>query len=414
MKNRPQNPFFKTIEIPDEYFCDREKETERIKRDILNGANIVLKSPRRIGKSSLIKHVFNQPDIKERYNCFYVDIFGTIDTDGFITAFGREFVKSKCSMKDKFLKELKSRLEGFNISYSISPEGTRSITFSLGRNIPFDFALDEIFSTLEKTKKRNLVVVDEFQQITSYKGIDAAAVIRSHTQKLNNTSFIFSGSSTHLLSEMFESENQPFFKSARNMELGLLPLDKYMTFCKEMFQKYGKEVSDEAPMFAYYIFCGETYPMQEIMNRVFSMTKRTPATRTMAENAIRQVLSENDTTYREKLSQMNKTERQVILCLAIEGLTNGLMSQEKIATYNFGTASAVQLALSSLSGNNRRLIRRINDYYRIDDKFLELWLVDTYLDLLQDKFDNALFDYNKEIAIRMQLPEVSMPKPSQI
>lgn len=59
----PENPFFTGISIPDEFFCDRVEETAGIIKRIHNSDNIVLKSPRRIGKSSLIRHVFNQPEI---------------------------------------------------------------------------------------------------------------------------------------------------------------------------------------------------------------------------------------------------------------------------------------------------------------------------------------------------------------
>ena len=71
------NPFYTGIQIPDEFFCDREKETEELISLINNGNNVVLKAKRRIGKSSLIFHIFNNEGIINRYNTLYVDIFGT-------------------------------------------------------------------------------------------------------------------------------------------------------------------------------------------------------------------------------------------------------------------------------------------------------------------------------------------------
>ena len=65
-----KNPFVIIGDIPEPYFCDREAETQKIIRTITNEGNIVLVSPRRMGKSRLVKHVFNQPEISEHYLTF--------------------------------------------------------------------------------------------------------------------------------------------------------------------------------------------------------------------------------------------------------------------------------------------------------------------------------------------------------
>ena len=75
---KPLNPFFIGTDIPDKYFCDRKNETAEIIRYIKNGNNVVLKAPRRVGKSSLIKHVLAQDEIAKHYNTLYVDVFGTL------------------------------------------------------------------------------------------------------------------------------------------------------------------------------------------------------------------------------------------------------------------------------------------------------------------------------------------------
>ena len=106
MSNKPNNPFFTGINIPNEYFCDRENETKDIIKRIENGKNIVLKSPRRIGKSSLIMHVFAQDEVRKKYNTLFVDINGTRDMDGFITEFKNAFLDAPFARTKRGAKDL--------------------------------------------------------------------------------------------------------------------------------------------------------------------------------------------------------------------------------------------------------------------------------------------------------------------
>ena len=73
MQETLNNPFVIIGDIPEPYFCDREVETQQIIRTLTNEGNIVLMSPRRMGKSRLVKHVFKQPQISEHYQTFYID-----------------------------------------------------------------------------------------------------------------------------------------------------------------------------------------------------------------------------------------------------------------------------------------------------------------------------------------------------
>ena len=70
-----ENPFIVTRSIPDELFCDRKEETDFLIKQIRNGRNVVLVSPRRMGKTGLIQHLFRQPDIRDHYHTFFVDIY---------------------------------------------------------------------------------------------------------------------------------------------------------------------------------------------------------------------------------------------------------------------------------------------------------------------------------------------------
>ena len=113
---KPLNPFFTdTTDIPDEYFCDRKEETNTIIEYIVNGSNIVLKAPRRIGKSSLIKHIFNQPSIKDNYNTLYIDIYGTKNASDFRQELQRNFLNAPFAKDSKAKKNIESYLKSIQL-----------------------------------------------------------------------------------------------------------------------------------------------------------------------------------------------------------------------------------------------------------------------------------------------------------
>ena len=102
------NPFVVGKYLSDKYFCDRENDTEFLRKQIVNGRNVALISPRRIGKSGLIQHFFNQPDIQEAYHVFYVDIYATTSLGEFVYTLGKEIHEQlkpqTTAWKEKFFR----------------------------------------------------------------------------------------------------------------------------------------------------------------------------------------------------------------------------------------------------------------------------------------------------------------------
>ena len=124
------NPFIVGGYISPHYFCDREKETEQLIRNITNGRNVVIISTRRMGKTGLIRHCFYQNEIKEHYHTFFIDIYATSSLREFVFALGKEiFEKLKPKgMKfiERFFSVISSLRAGFKLD-SITGEPTFDI-----------------------------------------------------------------------------------------------------------------------------------------------------------------------------------------------------------------------------------------------------------------------------------------------
>ncbi len=99
------NPFVVGRYVSDSYFCDRESETALLIKQVVNGRNVALISPRRMGKTGLVRHLFNQETIKQGYYAFFVDIYATqITSSAFIKKYNLPSASSVQSSIKPLLK----------------------------------------------------------------------------------------------------------------------------------------------------------------------------------------------------------------------------------------------------------------------------------------------------------------------
>lgn len=401
-KKRPDNPFFTGIQIPDEYFCDRTKETREIIDLIRNGNNVVMKAQRRIGKSCLIHHIINQEEIRRDYNTLYIDIFGTKNLNDFHLAFQNKLLNAPFAKAATIKRDFELLTKNINISLGVYNSITGSFSLPSIGTTPFQqpkIPMEQLFDFLEVTKKPNIIVIDEFQQIEFYPE-RTAAILRSFTQRTNNSKFIFSGSSSHMLTAMFQMNNQPFYKSAEPYDIKELPLDAYSQFCSRLFAEYDKEISEDSIKFLYYLFSGETAPMQETMNRVFRMVLPFQKCNTdIIQEAINDLLDNRDTSYREILNRIDReSTRKTLYCIAAMGIGENLTSSNTMKYYQLDNASSVQKSILSLLDEHSPQIRKIaKGKYVIDDRLFELWLAreGNYLDLKYSNAENRYIKQNK-------------------
>jgi AAA+ ATPase superfamily predicted ATPase len=401
---KPLNPFFTGTDIPDRYFCDRQKETAEIIKHIENGSNIVLKAPRRLGKSSLIKHVFAQDKIARNYNTLYVDIYGTMSAYEFEREMQNRFMAAPFARATKTWKTLASYAKGLQVNLgSYNGMSVELPSIGLGATPNPVFTINEIFDEYERSDKPGLIVFDEFQQIENYPE-RMAAILRSKIQELNNTKFIFSGSSRHILSSMFLNYNQPFYRSAVTMDLDIIGLESYREFAKAMFEDYGRIVDDDAVDFVYYLMSGNTFNMQETMKEMFMMTSdKGHAKKDDAVSAVLSILDRHDEEYREQINLItNLKDRKLLYCVAKEGIAQNLTSGGIMKRYGLDNASSVQHSISNLTDEKMPLIQRLSKTYMLQDRIFELWL-SLRNGGIEDKFKNPKERFDRERALNNEL-----------
>ena len=377
-----ENPFYITGIIPEPYFCDREKETTWFIRTLENKAHILLTSPRRMGKTQLIRHVFEQPSIKDNCYTFYTDIYPTTSLHELVLFLSKEIysvlVPKGKAVIDKFLAGLHS-LAG-SIGYD-PISGLPTFDIKLGDIHAPELTLEEIFRYLEQADKPCVFAIDEFQQIALYPEKNVEALLRAHIQKMNNCLFIYAGSNRHILENMFNSAAKPFYNSAEQIYLDCIPKDVYTAFANEQFSKAGRKILPEAVSLAYDLFEGHTYYVHNVLHNAFAYLN---ADKVIDESDIHETLSNilevKGRTFASVMNQLNFQQKETLIAIAKEGKASGVTSVAFVKKHALKSPSSVQYAISALL--DKQLLTYQNEErtktYSVSDRFLEMWICKTY------------------------------------
>lgn len=379
MKNNPfmpkaTNPFVVTGKIEPEYFCDRVQESARLVKSITNGNNMVIISPRRMGKTGLIQFCYDKPEIADEYYTFFIDILHTSSLREFTYMLGREIYETLLprsrKMSDLFIRTLKS-ISG---KFGFDPiSGTPTFNVELGDIDRPEYTLDEIFRYLADADKPCVVAIDEFQQIAKYPEKNIEALLRTHIQKLRNCNFIFAGSERHMMQEMFTSAARPFYHSADMLELRAIVSEIYIPFIVGHFEKRNRRITVENVEKVYNLFKGHTYYIQKTFNEAFADTLESEeCTLETIQAAIDNMIASNDTIFREILSNIPEKQKELLYAIAKEGEASRITSSEFIKRHSLTSASSVQSAMKKLL--EKDIITEINKVFSVTDKLFAMWM----------------------------------------
>jgi len=366
------NPFVLFGYAGEEYFCDREKETQELISALRNGRNITLRSPRRIGKTGLIQHVFHRleqtnPAIK----CFYVDLFSTNTLDDFVIAFGKAVIGQLDTPLQKMENYVVSFFKSCRLYFSADPLTGNP---KLGIDLVADNAsvtLDEIFAYIRKSGQECYIAFDEFQQITEYpqKGIEA--LLRTHVQQCPNIRFIFSGSKQHLMSEMFTSPKRPFFRSTDKLTLDVIPEAAYYEFANKWLRTIHSSLSEEVFHTIYTMVSGYTGYIQKVLNRLFEL-RLTEITDDDVKQCIDYIIQREEDDFRRLYALLTTNQAQVLKAIAHEKVVSSPTSQAFIKKYNLSASSSVKRAIDFL--NDNEYIYPAENGYIVYERFMAIWL----------------------------------------
>lgn len=370
-----KNPFITKGYAGPEFFCDREQETADLTKYLTNGNNIAMISPRRLGKTELLHHVFEQPLVKEHYYTFIIDIYATTSLRDLVNVLGKEILNA---LKPKgrgawelFLNALHSLRQEISFDMNGSP------TWSLGLgaiNNP-EVTLDEIFKYLNEADKPCLVAIDEFQQIERYSSgsWQVEATLRSYVQNCQNATFVFSGSHRHMMTGIFLSPNRPFYQSVIMMSLPPISVEKYKEFAMQKFQAADKFLQPDVVDVLFQRFDSITSYIHRTMNLLFCITGQgAMCTVEMIDSAIDELVTISFDSYESLFYQMPEKQREVFLAIASEGRASSISGCAFIRKYHLTSASSVLSAIKGLL--EKDFVTQDKGVYWVYDLIFVLWL----------------------------------------
>lgn len=366
------NPFiYQGYESP-KYFCDREVETKTLLSHLKNGRNVTLISPRRIGKTGLIKNTFYHLKEQEKdATCLYIDIFATKNLHDFVELLGVMVINEIVRKNASFIEKTISFFSALRPVLSMDPltgEPSVSITVEPSKE---DITIQSIFNYLNDSEQEVYIAIDEFQQIAEYPEKGTEALLRSYIQFAQHVHFIFSGSKFHLMAEIFGSPKHPFYQSTEMMGLKPLDSDVYFDFCLQFFKEKGGNIEKDIFEYLYNMFEGHTWYIQCIMNRLYETNTNVESIEPV-NAAILSILAGREPQF-ESLSQFF-TDNQFSLLKAIakEGIVAQPTAGRFIKSHNLSGASSTKAALKVLE--DKELVYRKPEGYIIYDRFMDLWL----------------------------------------
>jgi AAA+ ATPase superfamily predicted ATPase len=367
------NPFIISGYHSPAYFCDREKETEKMMTALENDRNLTLISPRRMGKTGLIHHVFHQINHQNKdIKCFYLDIFATQNLHDFTLLFAKTVLGKLDHFSEAIMKQIITFLKSCRPVFSYDPVTQQpQVSFDIQPQNT-EAGLQEIFEYLKFSNTRCYIAIDEFQQITEYPEKGVEALLRSYMQFLPNVRFIFAGSKKHIMDTIFSSAHRPFYQSTQKIGLQPIPIETYRKFAIDIFTKSNQELEEFVFDDIYHKMLGHTWYIQSILNQLYGLGK-SKLTSSDVETIIADTLEEENATYKTYCELISRGQLKLLRSIAKEKQIVAPFENGFMRKYELSAPSSIRQALKALIDKNLILSNEQNGFF-VYDRFFSLWL----------------------------------------
>lgn len=353
-------------------FTDRIEETKRIKLDFENGVNVILISPRRMGKTSLIKKVISEID-NPMLKIIYMDIYDCRSEYDFYNRFAETIMKSTGNHLEQVMENIKRFLVRISPKISFSPEPNSEFSVSLGIT-PKDYSPEEILNLPERIAKeqgvRLVVCIDEFQQIGEF--TDSLTIqkrLRGVWQHHQNVSYCFFGSKKHLMENIFQNRRMPFYQFGEMLHLKCIPTIYWVPFICSRFEKYGKKIAEEYANRICQVVKNYSSYVQQLAWNVMAETEK-EVNEESFEEGLKALLEQNSSLFIQQTDGLTTYQLNFIRLLC-KDIHSGFTTQAVSEIYPLGSKSNIDRIKKSLV--DKEIITIEKDGIFLADSVFELW-----------------------------------------
>jgi len=375
-----ENPFVYGKVVRGEFFADREAESEELMADIASGQSVIIFSPRRYGKTSLILEVLDRAR-EEGLLAVYLDLFKVTSEEGFIAAYAKELAKLQAGGVRSVLRSLrellprlvpkvvlKSEKAGVEVEFEFDPRSERAPLL--------DDLFDAVATIGTKSSKRAVVVFDEFQEIADWDGAgNVERQMRAHFQLHHSVSYIFMGSKRHLMQGIFQSKNRPFYRFGKHFPLGKIPRNEFAAFIQKRFEETGFQIITSAVDEILNVTEDHPYYTQLLCHILWDRTREVrTVTADDVSSALQEVFLREAHAFHDLWDMLPLKVRQLLVALAKEENPQVVQvySSDFLQKHNLGSASSVQRAVSRLMVEE--ILEKLTGGYQFTDIFFKRWI----------------------------------------
>lgn len=365
-------PFTFGVATAGSNFTDREQETKRLVANFQSGVNTILISPRRWGKTSLVKKVCQVAD-SDKLRIVYIDIFSCRNEDEFYETFATAVLKQTSSKLEEWIEHTKIFLSRISpkISMGVDPFNDFSISFEAK---PKSESIDDILQLPEKIAKergfRVVVCIDEFQQIAEFKDSKTFQKrIRGVWQLQENVSYCLFGSKKHLMNELFEKKSLPFYKFGDVMYLPKIGTADWTSYICERFAVTGKCISKELAEKVCLTVDNHSSYVQQLAWLLWVQTDKT-ANDENFNSAFRDLLDQNSILFQRETENLSAYQMNFLKAV-VQGVNSEFSTKNILTKYNLGTSSNIAIIKRALV--KYELIEVENKKVTLTDPVFGLW-----------------------------------------
>jgi hypothetical protein len=374
------NPFVYGEVVPDEAFVDREVEIDRLITDLGGGQKVFLISPRRYGKSSLIRQALGA---LTRRGALTVDV--TVSSYSSYVAFLEGYARALAEVETKVERArtwLVETITSTRPEIRYEPKDTGLGRFSVAfpavsgpRDVNRLAAeVFELPGRLADERKRPVVVaLDEFQGVGAFNGGKVENGLRAAAQRQRRVGYVFAGSEPSLMERMI-GPRRPFYKAGPVMRLQKIPADVFAGFLEARFAASGIRAEPGLGAAIVDLAANLPYDVQRLAHETWDDVRADGGRRAGLEQlhaTLARLLAEQDTMFEAMWQRLTLTQRATLRAAVLQD-GRELLSADTRARYRLGGPSTVQAALSALVRLD--VLVKEEQRYAVVDSLLREWV----------------------------------------
>jgi AAA+ ATPase superfamily predicted ATPase len=377
---RRHNPFRFGDVATGEHFTDRKAEIAELVRDLRSGQSVLVISPRRYGKTSLITAVLERVR-KQGVLVAYVDLLRTTTKERFANQLAAALYAGLTPVVERAVHRADELFQSLPLrpKITLNQDGTPSFEFTAAPGTTdIDETIDHLLElpqqVASRRKRQAVLVLDEFQEIVVLDP-ELPARMRAAFQFHPDVAHVYLGSRQHLLRKVFTDANSPLYNSAKVFPVGPIPRDAFGRFLADRFASTGMSITHEAVSTLLSITNGHPHDTQKLGYFTWAAAEAEvrPANRDTVELALATITATDTARYTELWDGLTTNQRRLLEAIGRAAPSESVLSEDFRRRHRLGPYATVERALDSLV--ERGLVEREGrDRVMIPDVFLVRWL----------------------------------------